>query len=651
LHTVATANFDPTNVSDFTGVGLFLQSPIGIAGDGNFGSALAWSRPEDNGRFKTAIAPVQEGSDVDRQGLAFFTADDASALVAPEERLRISNTGNVGIGRTSPGEKLDILSTSGNCLIKMQAPVGSVSGFNAIGSNVLAFQTGFIEKARIDTSGRLLVGTSSGDGSVNKFQVKGNTSGDTGGNISLSRGAIPTAVNQTIGLISFGDGGGDVYAEIKSQADGTAAAGDAPGRLVFSTTAAGASTPTERLRIDSNGDVKIGGTLPASPNISLNANGSAVFKSGVFGRTLSSTNSSTNVDASAFEVYQADYGSQNSTNLKAKWANTGDIYIGGGLTGAGRAPNISLNANGTATFGVNTGTYQTGANISHDASDNTTLTVYSKGSSTVNSFAVYDNSESGPNKYRATIKQDGSATFAGDVSATGGNVKLKNEGSGGKIQIIQLNTATEAFQLGTVATPSAVALKADGSATFAGGDCEIRNNGSLNITVDDATSQASLASLRGSISGTVQGTMVYKNAGNLELRQGTTAVKINLNGTDGSASFAGNVAIGDETGINVQLNVEETTGTKPVSRFHADNAVSDLIQGVKQSTAVFRVANNGNVTNTNNSYGAISDIKLKENIVDANSQWDDLKALQVRHYNFKPETGYSNHTQIGLVAQ
>jgi hypothetical protein len=58
--------------------------------------------------------------------------------------------------------------------------------------------------------------------------------------------------------------------------------------------------------------------------------------------------------------------------------------------------------------------------------------------------------------------------------------------------------------------------------------------------------------------------------------------------------------------------------------------------------------NNGNVVNANNSYGAISDIKLKENIVDANSQWDDLKALQVRNYNFKEG---QTHTQIGLVAQ
>jgi hypothetical protein len=57
---------------------------------------------------------------------------------------------------------------------------------------------------------------------------------------------------------------------------------------------------------------------------------------------------------------------------------------------------------------------------------------------------------------------------------------------------------------------------------------------------------------------------------------------------------------------------------------------------------------NGDVVNVNNSYGSISDLKLKENIVDANSQWDDLKALQVRNYNFKEG---QTHTQIGLIAQ
>ncbi len=64
-----------------------------------------------------------------------------------------------------------------------------------------------------------------------------------------------------------------------------------------------------------------------------------------------------------------------------------------------------------------------------------------------------------------------------------------------------------------------------------------------------------------------------------------------------------------------------------------------------------RVLDSGNVQNVNNSYGAISDVKLKENIVDAASQWQDLKTLRVRKYNFKEETGNATHAQIGLIAQ
>jgi hypothetical protein len=63
------------------------------------------------------------------------------------------------------------------------------------------------------------------------------------------------------------------------------------------------------------------------------------------------------------------------------------------------------------------------------------------------------------------------------------------------------------------------------------------------------------------------------------------------------------------------------------------------------------VRRNGDLENTNNSYGSLSDVKLKENIVDANSQWEDLKQLQVRNYNFKVETGHQTHTQLGLIAQ
>jgi len=62
-----------------------------------------------------------------------------------------------------------------------------------------------------------------------------------------------------------------------------------------------------------------------------------------------------------------------------------------------------------------------------------------------------------------------------------------------------------------------------------------------------------------------------------------------------------------------------------------------------------RIADSGNVTNVNNSYGAISDVKTKQDIVDAASQWDDIKGLRVRKFRYKADP--SAPLQIGLVAQ
>ncbi len=65
------------------------------------------------------------------------------------------------------------------------------------------------------------------------------------------------------GIIFIGDDGTDLDtygATITADCDGTPGANDMPGRLVFSTTADGANSPTERCRIDSSGRLLIGAT-------------------------------------------------------------------------------------------------------------------------------------------------------------------------------------------------------------------------------------------------------------------------------------------------------------------------------------------------------------------------------------------------------
>jgi len=68
----------------------------------------------------------------------------------------------------------------------------------------------------------------------------------------------------------------------------------------------------------------------------------------------------------------------------------------------------------------------------------------------------------------------------------------------------------------------------------------------------------------------------------------------------------------------------------------------------------YLVYSDGDVVNHDNSYGSTSDERIKSNIVDANSQWDDIKALKVRNYKKNDDiTKYGDKAwvQIGVIAQ
>ena len=87
------------------------------------------------------------------------------------------------------------------------------------------------------------------------------------------------------------------------------------------------------------------------------------------------------------------------------------------------------------------------------------------------------------------------------------------------------------------------------------------------------------------------------------------------------------------------------------------NGSDYFVRGSKNSTTpgggndVFWIYEDGDMYNVNGTFSQSSDQRLKENIVDASSQWADFKALKFRKFNFKASTGYQTHTQLGLIAQ
>ena len=77
---------------------------------------------------------------------------------------------------------------------------------------------------------------------------------------------------------------------------------------------------------------------------------------------------------------------------------------------------------------------------------------------------------------------------------------------------------------------------------------------------------------------------------------------------------------------------------------NGSNTVSEFSGNAGQ----IRIRGDGDAENTNNSYGAISDRTLKENETSAKSQWDDVKALEIKNYNL---IAYPDRPQLGVIAQ
>ena len=130
----------------------------------------------------------------------------------------------------------------------------------------------------IDSSGRLLVGTSSVSSDIT-IAAQGNSLASTGpAYLQLRRGALPSDT-QSLGWIQFADNSGNVGAQIYGEADQNWTSGSAHGSaLVFSTTADGASSPTERMRITEDGDIRFAmGSFADSSVHSNSGNGGVII--------------------------------------------------------------------------------------------------------------------------------------------------------------------------------------------------------------------------------------------------------------------------------------------------------------------------------------------------------------------------------------
>jgi hypothetical protein len=266
---------------------------------------------------------------------SFSIATGAAGAASPTERLTILSGGNVGIGVTSPNNLLHVRAAdvteawaaNSSDAFKIEGSVHginlttSTTGFVAFSdadaraqglieylhaSDSMQFRTAGSERARIDSSGRLLVGTSSAQG-TSIVQVCGSSTASTEpGDLRIIRGlgvsSIGANVGAGLGCIRFGTFEEAVGATIEAQSDATwSSTSDTPGRLVFSTTADGASSPTERMRITNAGTTTLTSAASTAPFIA-SIGASEVARIDSSGRLLVGTSSSQTIVGGASQI-------------------------------------------------------------------------------------------------------------------------------------------------------------------------------------------------------------------------------------------------------------------------------------------------------------------------------------------------------------
>ena len=555
-------------------------------------------------RWRNAYVDTYYGDGSNLTGIAGVSLSNGSnnRVVTATGAAALTGESNL----TFTGSILTVTNSSGASELTLVTPSANDSGvyFND-GSNAgalsynhsdnsMRFRVNLTEKLRIDTSGRLLVNTTSTNQNVSKIVVKASSPSDAYDNHIYLEGSETSGNANTGGVLGFGghDGGGSFrnWANIWGvKENGTG--GNTASYMAFHTRAAGGN-PAEKLRIDSNGRVFF-----------TNNTGNGTSRVG--GRLELSQNNP--------ETWITINESSDSGTGPALYINRTR-----GSNVASPGPVENGNYIGSIHFGsYDTNSYEKGASIQVKADGQT----WANGDCPAR-LAFYTTPDGGtsPREWMR-ISNDGSISFARGNANTdpSHNPTVLN----GKHRY--------SFDYSTD----------DSSVPYRG----MRVYGSYGI--GGGSTDYSYAAL-------FDGGKTHNNCQNqyITFNQITQQLTAHTHGIYCQNSSSYGVSYCYEGKMMKNLGAYTNSYTYHSNIVSTNSGGSAYhFRGADNDTTKVLILQNGDLDNANNSYSGLSDIKLKENIVDAGSQWDDIKNLKVRKFNFKAETGHETHTQIGLIAQ
>jgi hypothetical protein len=492
----------------------------------------------------------------------------------------------------------------------------------------ITMYTGGSERLRLDTSGNVGIGTSS-PASIAKLAVSNLATSENGSIGIVATGYLSSFTGTFIrqgDTAATGTTAGLSNANLGQLAFQNCSAGlistNGGSPLVFGTSAA------ERMRIDSVGNLGIGTSSPAS--FTGGSNGLAVSINGNSGMAILRNAATSGVSFDQLQIGVAQgasanyhfircYHSVNTAATPVHFVNgNGDGYFAGNVGIGTSSPAVTLDVNKAGgQLRVSDGTVD--MRMLPLAAGNAGIA----GTWSNHSYILYTN-----NAERMRIDSSGNV----GIGISNGTAKLTVAGAG--------------------------ANNAGAAATFIG-SIQINEAGSFNLQTTGGLE------FKGSVFGAGYGSKLFStDAGDLlfgnRANSATWSERMRIDssgnllvGATSPATASTNTIVGTSTGGTLALAVVHNAATDAVRglviqspNYSGNDGYSFIVNAGGNDRLYIRTS--GNVQNTNNSYGAISDVKLKENIVDATPKLEKLMQVKVRSYNLKTEP---NHKQIGVVAQ
>lgn len=250
----------------------------------------------------------------------------------------------------------------------------------------IRFDVAGTERMVLDGTGRLLIGTStspnndSDNAHYSKLIAMGNTNSASGdGRLTLARGEASADLSSgdVLGMIAFADNTFHDFALIKAVTDAATGNDDNAGALTFETVPDGSSANAERMRITSDGKIRIGSTqLFSEPPMYIH--GTPINQnSGYYQLALESSAAATSRPISGIS-FRGEYNTSNGAHMdlgiiQGEKQNSTNNETGGQLTfhtrtnGGNITERMRINPDGKVMIGTTTNV--SNANLTVDGGD------------------------------------------------------------------------------------------------------------------------------------------------------------------------------------------------------------------------------------------------------------------------------------------